>query len=141
MGQKAASLRFRDEIERFCKRVQDQFQPDCIILHGSLARGTDTSRSDVDIVVIGSNLPANFLNRMFELNHLRDGKAPIEVVGYTLAEWEQMMANRHLTALEALQWGIPLRGQALFARWHSQLLEWKTEGLQRGATSWAIPLP
>lgn len=130
---------FPAEIEQFCARVQQKFHPDCIILHGSVARGTFTSRSDVDIIIIGGDLAQNFFTRTIELNRLRDGKTPLEVIGYTLDEWEQMIDNLHLTVLEALQWGIPLRGEALFAQWRARFAHWQSQGLRRGAVSWSIP--
>ncbi|MFQ5813618.1 MAG: nucleotidyltransferase domain-containing protein [Anaerolineae bacterium] len=130
---------YQSEIEQFCRLVEAIFQPDCIILHGSVTRDTYTQSSDIDIVVIGGRLPDNFLERIYELNCLRDGTAPIEVVGYTLSEWEQMLERLHLTVLEALHWGIPLHGQALFKTWKTRLEEWKSIGLRRKTTSWSIP--
>jgi hypothetical protein len=130
---------YQAEIEQLCLRLQKQFQPDCIILHGSVARGTYTQNSDVDILVIGGNLADNFLTRLFELGQLRDGKTPFEILGYTLTEWEDMMSRFHLTTLEALQWGIPLHGEALFEQWHERFLHWKSLGLSRGKVSWFIP--
>ena len=131
---------YQPQIEQFCHRVQDLFHPACIILHGSVARGTHTRTSDVDMIVIGNALPNNFFERSYQLNCLRDGVAPLEVVGYTLNEWEQMMEDFHLTVLEALQWGIPLYGQPLFEQWQQRFAYWKTFGLQRTGTSWSIPV-
>jgi len=130
---------YQTEIEQFCKNALEQFQPDCIILHGSVARNTYTKKSDVDLIIIGGRLNPNFLTRLFELNALQDGKTPFEIMGYTLAEWENMMSRFHLTTLEALQWGIPLHGEALFAQWHKRFEHWKSLGLHRGPVSWFIP--
>lgn len=130
---------YKIEIERFCGRVEEAFQPDCIILHGSMARRTYTHSSDIDIIVIGEQLPENFFERAYQLNQLRDGTTPIEVVGYTLSEWQHMMGRLHLTVLEALHWGIPLHGQALFGQWKSKLEEWKSMGLRRETVSWSVP--
>ena len=127
------------QIEQFCDRVDERFHPDCIILHGSLVRGTYSHSSDADIIVISDRLPENFFERAFELNQLRDGTVPIEVVGYTKLEWEEMMEHLHLTGLEALHWGIPLCGEALFERWKLKLNEWQAMGLRREETSWSVP--
>lgn len=131
---------YQTELLAYCERVVNTFHPDCIVLHGSLARGEFTPTSDIDLVIIGGSLPDNFLRRLFALNQLRDGKAPVEVIGYTLAEWEQMMSNYHLTALEVLHWGIPLVGQDLFYVWRHKLDTWKSKGLRRNDKSWSIPL-
>jgi predicted nucleotidyltransferase len=130
---------YKTEIEDFCKKAIERFRPACIILHGSIARGTYTGRSDVDLIIIGGQLNPNFLKRLSEINKLQDGKTPFEVLGYTLEEWEEMMSYFHLTTLEALQWGIPLHGETHFAQWHARFEHWKSLGLQRGKTSWYIP--
>lgn len=130
---------YKFEIGQFCQRVEEAFQPDCIILHGSIARGAYTPSSDIDIIVIGERLPENFFERAYQLNRLRDGTTPIEVVGYTLSEWQHMMGQLHLTVLEALHWGIPLQGQVLFGQWKSKLEEWKSMGLRRETVSWSVP--
>ena len=44
---------YQYEIMRYCKRIENAFDPACIILHGSIARGNYTPFSDVDLVVIG----------------------------------------------------------------------------------------
>ena len=130
---------YKSQIEQFCNRVEESFHPDCIILHGSIARDTYHPSSDIDIIVISDRLLKNFLERAYELNRLREGNAPIEVVGYTLLEWEQMMEQLHLTVLEALYWGVPLHGQVLFEQWKSRLEEWKSKGLRREEMSWLVP--
>lgn len=130
---------YQTGIETYCHRVVAVFQPDCVIVHGSIARGDYTPHSDVDIVVIGGNLPANFFARMFELNRLRDGKTPIEAVAYTRNEWESMRRQFHLTALETMEWGIPLYGEALFAAWKAEFERWKTMGLRRRDAGWSTP--
>ena len=140
MNNKTGRLHYQAEIEQFCQRVEAVFQPDCMILHGSLARGMDTVASDIDIIVIADRLPQNFLDRLYQLNRLREGMAPIEAVGYTRAEWEEMIEHFHLTALEALHWGVPLCGAELFEQWRAKLNHWKTLGLQREAASWSVPL-
>jgi predicted nucleotidyltransferase len=130
---------YEAEIQEFCQRVIENVQPDCIILHGSVARGTYTARSDVDLIVIGGRLSENFLDRLSTLSRLHDGHAPIEVIGYTLAEWQSMMRNFHLTVLEALHWGIPLYGEELFRQWQTRFEAAKAAGLQRERSSWYVP--
>ncbi len=130
---------YQNQIEGYCQRVREEFNPTSIILHSSYARGTNSPTSDIDLIVIGDGLPRNFIRRLYELNRLRDGTTPIEVVGYTLVEWEQMMDKYHLTVLEALHWGIPLHGEALFSHWKSIFTQWQSSGLRREERSWVIP--
>jgi predicted nucleotidyltransferase len=136
---KPISLLYQKEIDLFCQRVIEQFQPDCVVLHGSVAQGKATSTSDIDIIIIGGTLPENFFDRLYALNRLRDGTAPIEVVGYTHSEWEQMLHDWHLTPLEAIYWGHPLHGKNLFDQWKNQLTRWQKAGLRRETHSWVIP--
>ena len=126
-------------IDAYCQRVIKIFQPDCLIVHGSIARGTYTPHSDVDILVIGGNMPKNFFERLFQLNRIRDGKTPIEAIAYSRDEWETMRCNFHLTVLEAMEWGIPLHGENLFAAWKMEFERWKSLGLRRSAVSWSVP--
>lgn len=130
---------YEDEIRHYCQQVIEVVNPDCIILHGSVARGMYDAHSDIDLVVIGGRLPDNFLERLRILSHLQDGRVPIQAVAYTLDGWKTMMLNFHLTVLEALHWGIPLHGEALFTRWQARLERAKAVGLARGRTSWRIP--
>jgi hypothetical protein len=80
-------------------------------------------------------LPDNFLKRLRLLNHLKDGRTPIQAIACTLDEWKTMMLKFHLTVLEALHWGIPLHGEELFIKWQTRLERAKAVGLARGRTS------
>ncbi len=70
---------------------------------------------------------------------LRSLLAPIQVQAFTHAEWERMMARKHLTVLEALSDGKPLHGGPLFARWRRQFQRWQEQGLRRTECSWVAP--
>ncbi len=133
------ALVYRKEIDDYCQRVIEAIHPECVILYGSMARGNAHDQSDIDIIVIGGDLPENFFQRLYALNRLRSGKAPIEAVGYSREEWEKMIGGCHLTALEALEWGEPLYGEALFREWRSWLDDLKRRGLKRGEESWTLP--
>ncbi len=61
---------FRKGIKKFCNNVISTLNPKCIILYGSLARGNFNQRSDIDIIIISSNLPKDYYQRatlLFEL--------------------------------------------------------------------------
>ncbi len=129
----------QEGVAAYCQRLIKTVQPDCIILHGSVARGVDDKDSDVDLLVIGGKLPDNFFERLYLLNRLREDDTPIEAVGYSLPEWEKMMQNLHLTTLEALEWGVPLYGESLFYEWRTRFESFKRQGLSRGKNSWTVP--
>jgi predicted nucleotidyltransferase len=103
------------EINRFCKKVIRNLDPKCIILYGSLARGDFNERSDVDLIVIASNLPENYYKRAELLSDLIISAVPIEPLGYTPDEFIKMIQTRHCTSLFAMTEGKPLYGKKYFA--------------------------
>ncbi len=129
----------REEIEHYCRRVIQEVEPECIILHGSVAKGTYTVKSDIDLLVIGGDLPQRFLERIYLLLSLNDSGAPIEPLAYTVEEFVQMLEAKHLTALEALSFGLPLYGDKLFQEWAGIVADWRARGLRRTTCSWVIP--
>lgn len=123
----------------YADAVARTYDPDCIILFGSVARGTATPDSDIDVVIVGGNLPDDFRSRFRLLMRLRPRLAPLQVHTYTWAEWEQMMDVQHVTTLEALHDGIALHGQDRFATWRRTFDHWLALGLRRTACTWEIP--
>jgi hypothetical protein len=106
---------YEKEIEIFCKRVVEKLRPRSVILFGSIARREYGPWSDVDIIVISDELPEKFLERIRVLSDLNPTMAPIEVVGYTPAEFLWMIERRHPTALYAVADGKPLYDNGFFA--------------------------
>ena len=48
-----------NQIERFCRRIGEQFGAEKVILFGSYAQGTAKADSDIDLLVVArTNLPA-----------------------------------------------------------------------------------
>lgn len=128
------------DIVTFAHTAIRKLEPACIILHGSMARGDYTQASDVDLVVIGGRLPERFLDRLGLLIEMNTTRARIETVAYSCEEFEKMLGECHLTALEAMEFGIPLYGRRYFAQLRRLFNNMKTRGLQRGHTSWHIAL-
>ena len=125
--------------EEYAQSVAAAYYPDCIILFGSVARNVQKQDSDIDILVIGGDLPANHRDRFRQLMRLRPLLAPIQVQTFTRAEWERMMITKHITVLEALRDGEALHGKRLFAQWRQQFRRWLAQGLRRTDCTWVIP--
>ena len=125
--------------EEYAQSVASIYDPDCIILFGSVARGAQKQDSDIDILIIGGDLPDNPRERFRLLMRLRPRLAPIQVQTFALSEWERMMADKHVTVLEALRDGKPLHGQEAFAQWRWQFQHWLDLGLRRTDCTWVIP--
>ena len=109
----------------FSKNVRKKLEPNCIILYGSLARGDFNERSDVDIIVISSNLPENYYERAKLLYDMIENPVPIEPLGFTPDEFVRMIRKRHCTSLFAMQEGKPLFGKNYFSylkKIHNEIL-------------------
>ena len=137
--QTADSPHFHAWATEFADSVANTYRPDCIILFGSVARGEQTRSIDIDLIVIGGELPANQSERFRALMGLRPRFAPIQVQSFTHAGWNQMLSEQHVTVLESLHDGIPLHGQALFKRWRRQFKRWEQHGLCRDTCAWVLP--
>ena len=101
-------------LTRFCENVKKSLTPVCIILFGSLARGDFNERSDVDIIVIASNLPDNYIKRSLLLYNLIETLDPIEPLGFTPEEFIQMIQNKNCTSLFAMNEGKALYNETYF---------------------------
>jgi len=124
---------------RYARLVSEAIKPDCIILYGSVARNQAGPDSDIDVLLIGGNLEPNWFRRLTQLSRLVNGNGPIEAIGYTRTEWDTMMKEKHVTVLEALNDGIPLHGEDLFAQWRSEFEHWQTLGLRQMPACWILP--
>jgi len=134
-----STQRFVAWAAEYARSVALAYDPDCIILFGSTARNQQTSDSDIDVLVIGGNLPADHRLRFRQLMRLRPRFAPLQVQTFTRAEWDCMITEKHVTVLEALKDGIPLHGEELFARWRAMFEDWLSLGLHRTKSSWVLP--
>jgi len=102
-----------------------------------MARGTDRVESDVDLVVIGGKLPERIFDRLDVLARLEWGiPVSIDAFPYTEAEFERMLDNLHVTALECIHHGIPLHGEEYFDRLRPKFEAYVARGLRRGKAAW-----
>jgi predicted nucleotidyltransferase len=91
--------RVRREIEEELKdwvgRIVAELRPVKIILFGSAARGEAGEMSDIDLcVVLESDL--GFFERIGQVMDLYRGNREINVLAYTPAEWERMLAEERI---------------------------------------------
>src|SRR3989304_10375832 len=126
-------------LQEYCDEVVRRFNPVCIILYGSRAKGTYTTESDVDIIVISNNFEQDFLSRIKSLIDLNTTNLSIEPLGYTESEFEIMLESCRLTALDAVAEGVALYGNDYFNHLKKKLGELEKKGIHKGKTSWHIP--
>ncbi len=124
--------------QEYTRRAVEMLDPICVILHGSVARDADMLDSDVDIVVISENLSADIFDRLGRLRSVYRSWVPIELLGYTPVEFERMLENQRVTALEALAFGRPLYGKAYFDRMRARFDEMVHQGLRRETRAWTM---
>jgi predicted nucleotidyltransferase len=101
-------------INKFCKKVVKELEPECIILYGSFSRGDFNERSDVDLIVISSKLPEAYLERAERLLMMVKTPDPIEPLGFTPNEFITMIKKRHCTSLFAMEEGRAIYGIEYF---------------------------
>jgi predicted nucleotidyltransferase len=133
--------RFSAALAAYAAKLIDGLAPQCIILYGSLARGTYTTASDIDLVVVAGNLPDKFFDRLDVLQRLNDTRCPIDAFSYTPEEFQSMLQRGHVTALDALADGAPLFGADYFGRLRELFQNMVQRGLHRSTCSWVLPRP
>lgn len=79
------------ELARIVRIIIEQYQPEKIILFGSLATGRVHEWSDIDLCVI-KETKKRFIDRAVEVIRLFDSEMPVNIFVYTPQEFE---SNRH----------------------------------------------
>jgi predicted nucleotidyltransferase len=83
------SQEISEAIVRYVNKVARELKPKKIILFGSFATGDFNEASDVDLIVI-ADWKQNFLDRIKVLLDMNEFRLPLEPIGYTETEFEQM---------------------------------------------------
>ena len=97
----------REKIDRYVREVVEKLRPSLIVLFGSFASDEINEGSDVDILVV-ADFKEGFLDRIRTLMDLNRFRIPIEPVGYTLEEFEEMKRRGNLFVTEVLEKGKTL---------------------------------
>jgi predicted nucleotidyltransferase len=93
------------------RRIAEQFSPDQIILFGSLARGDAGPDSDIDLLVLFSDV-ANPNKRAAELYaSLLDFPRPMDIVVSTSSRFE-----RYRNVANTVYWPASREGKVLYER-------------------------
>ncbi|MGF3573219.1 MAG: nucleotidyltransferase domain-containing protein [Candidatus Bathyarchaeia archaeon] len=93
-----------EKINAYVDKVIKQLNPHLVILFGSFATGEINEGSDVDIIVV-ADFKEDFLDRIGTLMKLNTFGIPIEPIGYTLEEFEEMKRLGNPFILEVLEKG------------------------------------
>jgi len=101
------SREVREKIDRYVREVVEKLHPSLIVLFGSFSSGEINEGSDVDILVV-ADFKEGFLERIRTLMDLNRFRIPIEPVGYTPEEFEEMKRRGNLFVTEVLEKGKTL---------------------------------
>jgi hypothetical protein len=119
--------------------VEEKLAACCVILAGSYARGEAKEWSDIDMAVVSDALPEDFSGRFRLLAEIRPDDAPIEALGFRRQQWEELLETGNITALDAMEFGICLRGQQYFDMLRRRFELMKENGLTLEGVCWHIP--
>lgn len=92
------------KIEEYMEEVVKSLNPYLVILFGSFAIGDINEGSDIDILVV-ADFEENFLDRIKKLMDLNKFRIPIEPLGYTPEEFNEMKNRKNAFIMEVLEKG------------------------------------
>lgn len=99
------------ELTRVVDNLRQRYQPTCIILFGSLARGEVREGSDIDLCVI-KETDRPFLERLCDARMAADAHEALDILVYTPGEWREMVRQgNYFVREEILGRGKVLYGQ------------------------------
>lgn len=98
------SKQLQREIDSIVEQLVANYQPEKVILFGSVARGDATEESDVDLLVV-KKTSETFHNRMVEARKSVQTEWPMDVIVYTPDELNRALAERRLFIRHVLKYG------------------------------------
>jgi len=98
------------ELNRYLRILIESYQPEKILLFGSVAKGEIREWSDLDLVII-KNTDSPFLDRIKEVMELLQPRIGVEILVYTPKEFEQLSRERPFVRNEIVN-----RGRVLYER-------------------------
>lgn len=102
------------KINDYVSEVVKRLNPDLVILFGSFAAGDINEGSDIDILVV-ADFKEDFLDRIRALMDVNTFKIPVEPVGYTPEEFNQMKNRKNPFIMEVLEKGKIMYKSSNFA--------------------------
>lgn len=99
------------ELARTLSILIKDYQPLFVFLYGSLASGSVSEWSDIDLIIV-KETSKRFLDRSAEVLSLLNPRVGMDITVYTPAEWSEMVASRAFIQQEVLEKGICLHEAA-----------------------------
>lgn len=92
------------ELQRYLVVLQDEYQPERVLLFGSLAAGNTGEWSDIDLVIV-KETDRRFLDRTKEVMQLLRPRVGVDILVYTPAEFARLSRERAFVRDEILRKG------------------------------------
>ncbi len=99
------------EIKNITQQLIEKYQPEKIILFGSMARGEFNGDSDLDFLIIKSDVPASGIERRWEVRKLVKKTLPADFLVYHPEEIKNRFQRREPFILTILK-----EGKVLYAK-------------------------
>ncbi|MBS3966907.1 MAG: nucleotidyltransferase domain-containing protein [Truepera sp.] len=98
------------ELKRYLPLLREHYDPERILLFGSLAHGSASDWSDIDLVIV-KETEKRFLDRTKEVMRLLEPRVGVDILVYTPAEFAQLSQERAFVREE-----IVSKGKVLYER-------------------------
>jgi uncharacterized protein len=98
------------ELERFLPILQQEYNPEKIVLFGSAASGQTDDWSDLDLVIV-KETDQRFLDRIKEVMLLLRPRVGVDILVYTPDEFEDLCRERPFVRTEIVE-----KGKILYER-------------------------
>ena len=99
---------FKKELDNIKNQIVTKFNPKEILLFGSLAKGTFTKDSDIDLCIIKDTDNKRVL--ISEIYTEVDCNVPYDIVLYTSDEWENFKHDKNTFAYSIINTGVKIYG-------------------------------
>ncbi|TXT53611.1 MAG: putative DNA polymerase beta domain protein region [Promethearchaeota archaeon] len=111
------------------KKVDAKLELYAFIIFGSQARGNALPYSDYDIVII-ADFQEKYIYRSKWIVQIAP-EVPIDIFCYTPQEFDKLFSQYNLTAIDAIDEGIFLKGEKFLEPYVTQLEEFKKRGMRK----------
>jgi len=107
---KRRSLKLKAELDRWVRLLKNEYDPEKIILFGSVANNMIGEWSDIDLIII-KNTEKPFLERIKEVLIFLQPKVGTDILVYTPEEYKNLSKNRSFFKQE-----INSKGKTIYER-------------------------
>ena len=105
-------MMFEDNINIIVEKITSKFDPKAIIIFGSIAKGTSTENSDIDLMVIFETDLTYYERTLAIRKSIGVTSIPLDILAFTPSEVEEGKLKKNSIISEALTTGRIVYGTA-----------------------------